>query len=496
MKRTSTLMMTSAIALATASPAFADLTAEQVLADQIRQMEVYGLDAEVTGQSRSGDTLTVDGLSMTATIPEGAFDVTIGGAFFTELGDGTVAITYPDEIPVTLSGEADGEAFEMVMTMTQTGTRTVVSGTPEEIRYDFSADTFSLADVRFNAPAEAAEMDMDAGFTLTGLSGMMELTGGTLRDYTAQFAMESLSGLISGAPEGEGTFNVEFTAQDIAADYTGRLAQQELLGSFADAVMAGNQTNGTATHGPATYAISGDGPDGSFEGAAAIGSGSFDFRMDKDGMSYGGVSKDMTLSVGGTAFPMPPMTFKMAESGGRVAIPIVPSEDEQGFALSMTMAGLEIDQMLWGMFDPAGQLPRDPATLVIDVDGDVVLAEDIFDPKVAEELMGPPGQINGLNVNEIRLALAGAELTGDGDFAFNNEMGMPMPSGIMNMMLTGGNGLLDTLVGMGLMPEEQAMGARMMMGLFARPGDGEDTLVSTIEVNEDGSVLANGQRIK
>ncbi len=40
------------------------------------------------------------------------------------------------------------------------------------------------------------------------------------------------------------------------------------------------------------------------------------------------------------------------------------------------------------------------------------------------------------------------------------------------------------------------MGARMMMGLFAQPGDGPDTLVSTIEVKEDGSVLANGQRIK
>ncbi|MGI9393360.1 MAG: DUF2125 domain-containing protein, partial [Boseongicola sp.] len=69
-------------------------------------------------------------------------------------------------------------------------------------------------------------------------------------------------------------------------------------------------------------------------------------------------------------------------------------------------------------------------------------------------------------------------------------------AGVANLMLVGGNGLLDKLVGMGLLPDEQAMGARMMMGLFARPGDGPDTLVSTIEVNEDGSVLANGQRIK
>ena len=402
------------------------------------------------------------------------------------------------KIAVTLKGTAeDGEEFEMVMSMSQSGTRTIVSGTPEEIRYDFTSDSFSLNDLRFLAPQEAAEMDMDVSVTLTGLSGMMELGGGTVRDYSAKFAFDAVSGLISGAPEGEdGQFNVEFNGQDIVAEYTGRLARQELLGSFAQAITAGNRTEGSASHGPLTYNIAGSGPEGSFEGAAAIASGTFDFKMNESGLDYGGVSKDMTLTVGGSAIPFPPMTFKMAESGGRFAMPVVPSEDEQGFALRMTMIGLELDQMLWGMFDPTGQLPRDPANLIVDVDGDVVLTEDIFDPEVAEELMGPPGQVNAVNVNEIKLNLAGAELTGDGDFAFNNEGGMPAPSGVMNMMLTGGNGLLDTLVGMGLVPEDQAMGARMMMGLFARPGDGEDTLVSTIEVMEDGSVLANGQRIK
>ena len=87
-------------------------------------------------------------------------------------------------------------------------------------------------------------------------------------------------------------------------------------------------------------------------------------------------------------------------------------------------------------------------------------------------------------------------MTGDGYFAFDNSFGIPIPSGTANMMLVGANGLMDTLVSMGLLPQEQAMGARMMLGLFARPGDGEDTLVSTIEVKEDGQILANGQRLK
>ena len=149
------------------------------------------------------------------------------------------------------------------------------------------------------------------------------------------------------------------------------------------------------------------------------------------------------------------------------------------------------------MIDPGEQLPRDPATLIIDLGGQATLTEDIFDPAYADgPFEGPPGELNGLKVNELKLSLAGAELTGDGDFTFKTEFGIPMPIGIANLMLTGGNGLLDTLVAMGLVPQEQATGARLMTGLFARPGDGPDSLVSTIEMKEDGAILANGQRIR
>ena len=105
--------MTSALALF-AGPALADLTAEQVLADQLQQMSMYGLDVAVTGQSRSGDTITVDGLTASAEMPEGAFTMTIGGAQFTEQGDGTVLMTYPNTIPLSIGGTSpEGEEFKM-----------------------------------------------------------------------------------------------------------------------------------------------------------------------------------------------------------------------------------------------------------------------------------------------------------------------------------------------------------------------------------------------
>jgi hypothetical protein len=113
----------------------------------------------------------------------------------------------------------------------------------------------------------------------------------------------------------------------------------------------------------------------------------------------------------------------------------------------------------------------------------------------------PFGEIHALTVNALTLAIAGARLTGAGDFTFDNAdmstfPGMPRPEGALDLQLTGGNTLMDTLVAMGLLPEEQAMGARMMLGLFARPGSGPDSLTSRIEITPDGQLLANGQRLR
>ena len=72
-----------------------------------------------------------------------------------------------------------------------------------------------------------------------------------------------------------------------------------------------------------------------------------------------------------------------------------------------------------------------------------------------------------------------------------------MPVGEVNMDLRGGVGLLDKLVALGLVPQQQGQMVKMMSGMFAVPGgDGTDHLVSKIEMNADGSILANGQRIK
>lgn len=493
--------MTSALALVAAAPALADLTAEQVLADQLKQMNTYGMAVTTNGQASSGGTVTVESFSMSAEVPEGNVDITVGGASFVEQGDGTVRIEYPAEIPVVMNGSGPEGDFSVELTIAQTGLLALVSGSPDRIRYDVSGDQVSVQDLTLDIPEEAPG-SFEFVMSMSGLEGMMELGDGDARDYTADVKIASIQADIEASDfEGadSGAFSLDMNAADLALTYSGVMVEQEFAGSMADNIEKGLRTNGTASYGPVSYEIDGSGPEGGLKVQLALTSGDLDFSIGEDGLDYGGtVGNDMSVTVAGDMIPFPlPLNFSMAAYEGRLKFPLVPSEEPQDFALNLGLKDLQVDDMLWAMIDAGGQLPRDPATLIIDLAGSASLLEDIFAPEYAETPpMAPPGTLHAIDVNEVRLNLAGAELTGDGAFTFNNAGPIPVPAGTANLMLKGGNTLLDTLVNMGLVPPEQAMGARMMVSMFARPGEGEDTLTSTIEMKEDGSILANGQRIK
>lgn len=495
-------LTTSSVLAIIAGPALADLTAEDVLADQLSQMALYGLTVQTQGESRSGNVLTVDGLTAAATIPGEDINVilAVGGATYTEQGDGSVLVTYPDEIPMVVQISAPGEDdIAVELTMRQSGMQSLVTGSTDQFRYEFSGESASINDLTIEGPADVDDVDLDITFDMTGFLGVMNIAGGDVRPYDFDMTLGAIKMLFdaSGLEDNE-TFKMVFDVSDIAARYTGTLAQQNLMDSFAKAIENGNTILGSFSHGTASYDVDVVTPDGGIQAAANMASGSFDFTMNERGIDYGGTTDATTITVGGSAIPFPPMTFEMAQYGGRFKFPVVPSEDSQDFAMSFSLVDVIVDPIIWSMFDPGEQLPRDPATIIIDTSGEVVMLQDVFDPAFAETMgQGEAvGEISALDVNEIKVSLAGIELVGDGALSFNNDGPIPVPAGIMNLALSGGNTLLDTLVGMGLLPEEQAMGARMMSGLFARPGDGPDTLVSTIEMKEDGSVLANGQRIK
>ena len=153
------------------------------------------------------------------------------------------------------------------------------------------------------------------------------------------------------------------------------------------------------------------------------------------------------------------------------------------------------------MIDPGAALPHDPATLVIDSKGTATITSDMMnDTEMAIIGEAPPGLLNSFDLTELHAKILGAELTGKGSFTFDNaDMttfdGMPAPTGSLELALIGGNALLDKLVGMGLLSEDDAMGARMGVAMLANSDPASDTLTTLLEFKDKG-FFANGQQLQ
>ncbi len=189
-----------------------------------------------------------------------------------------------------------------------------------------------------------------------------------------------------------------------------------------------------------------------------------------------------------------------AETALNVLIPASKSDTPQDFAFLTKVVDLTISDDVWGLFDPAATLSREPATFILDTKGTGRWLQDIMDPEVQMEGVEPPGELNSLDLTQLLVKAAGAEVGATGGLTFDNTdlvtfQGMPKPTGSINVGIKGVNKLIDNLIAMGLLPDDQAMGARMMLGMFTRPGAGPDEVTSVIEF-KDGGLFANGQQLQ
>jgi len=489
--------------------AMADVTAEQVWADWRDYMSDAGYQVNAV-DTRSGDTLTVSDLVMSMAIPEDDSTVTMsmGDMAFVDRGDGTVSIELPQDLPIgiTVTGP-EGEEADVGLNYATRGMSVVVSGDPGDMSYTYSAANLKMT--LESLAVEGNQVDLakfgTAWLEIAEIAGSTQMVVGDLRQSTQKVTTGALSYLVDfNEPDGgDGRIVVKGGADSM--DFRGTLSLPPELDVTQMVQML---ESGFALD--AQFMIENGATDFSFKGDGEIAQGSsrsatagLHVAMGLAGMSYGLQSTGVELSMAGSDLPFP-VEVAMAETAVGVKVPLMADETPQAFDLGLTLGDFTMSDMLWGIFDPAGQLPRDPATVAVDLSGTVRLLADLMDP---EQMMAvdagaaPPGEIETLDIKGLTLRVAGAELTGKGGFTFNNDDletydGMPAPDGEVNLMLVGGNALLDKLVAMGLVPEDQAGGMRMMMGLFAVPGDGEDTLESRIEVKPDGQILANGQRIK
>jgi hypothetical protein len=191
---------------------------------------------------------------------------------------------------------------------------------------------------------------------------------------------------------------------------------------------------------------------------------------------------------------MPQLTLGAGSTSLALTVPILASEEPQPYALGVSLLDVALDDGLWNMVDPAGILPREPGEVTIDIAGDIAVEEDVDARAMADDASD---ELRSLNINAARIAFADAEVGASGDLTVEQSpLGTPLLVGEIGITLTGGMQLLDKLVQAGIVPEEQAMGTRMMLGMFAQPGATEEELVSRIRLTEDGRVFVNDQQVR
>lgn len=486
--------------------ALADLTADQVWQDWTTYLEDLGyrITAE---ESRSGDTLMITDLAMEVILPEGdgAVSMRMGQVALVENGDGSVSVILPATLPIAVAA-SDDEAQQVTMTMevSHEALEMVVSGTPEAMRYSYDAEALTLALTDLQAGEETPDIRA-AQIRLEDLSG----TSQTALGETTRAVQQNMTA-------GPVTYDLDFTdpVEGGTLVFSGSLARATFAGAGTIPQTFDSSNIGAALRDGFRFDSRVDYQTGNtvyrfedagdvLEGANSSDSGTLTTSIGPDGLRYGGAGEGVTMAISASDMPFP-VDLSMVRMGFDMALPVIESETMQDYALSLEFAEFTMPDQLWSLFDPGAQLPRDPATLLVDLSGKGRLFFDLFDPEQVarmEDSETAPGEVESLTLNDLTLDLAGAKLTGEGAFTFDatdttSFGGAPAPEGALDLRLVGGNGLLDKLITMGLVPQNQATGLRMMMGLFARPGPGEDELVSKIEVTEDGQVLANGQRIK
>ncbi|RKT28264.1 uncharacterized protein DUF2125 [Roseovarius halotolerans] len=487
------------------SAALADVTPEQVWQDWQEYLEGFGYSVEAS-EAKSGDTLTVSDITLEIDMPEdqGSASIALDEVLLRDNGDGTVRVSFPESMPMVIVGTGpEGETVKTELDYRTSEFEMSVAGDPDDMTYDYSAASMTVALTGVEAEGEAVEIGA-ASMTANDVAGTSRMVTGDMRDVFQTFSAGPVTYTLDVTdPEEGGRVLASGGYESVRFEGTGMLPPDIGSDDMAAMLEAGFSMDGRFTFETGTSEFNFENDDAPMKGSTQSRSGTLDIAMNSEQLHYGAAAQEVQIEIEGAGLPFP-VELAMQTLALDLTGPVSEGEEPQDFAGAFTLADFTMSEMLWAIFDPGQELPRDPATLVIDLSGKAKLLFDLLDPEqieAMEESDATPGELNALTLNDLTLRLAGAELTGAGDFTFDNDDlesfdGMPAPEGTLDLKLVGGNTLLDKLIAIGILPQEQASGMRMMMGLFARPGAGEDELNSTIEVTADGQVLANGQRIK
>ncbi|WP_138465032.1 DUF2125 domain-containing protein [Poseidonocella sp. HB161398] len=474
-----------ALLLGSAAPLHADIRPDEVWQQWQDVAAVYGMQLAAAAEEERDGTLTLE--SVTATLSMGLLGtVSLAIPEIALAGQGgAVAIRYPQPLAVAYSQSADGvAATESHLSLPMDGLEIRATGDGGEIRY------------RYDVPSLSA-----TGTTETRLTD-----GGLLQSGTVSALIEKAAGELV-LPRGAATGSAE-------AHFTAAHWQQETLLQDSTGAPAGRQQIAREDFSSEARAIAEGGAFQSFTGQghaaqtrqvsdAPLPDGlppiSFAYAAENeetrlaaaDGRGSFAISADRgDLAVTGVPGFAAPVELQLGANSLETKVPYALSGGPAPVSLQLDAQSLTLGDRLWREIDPDGHVSRDPGTLSLDLGGTVTPPQPGFLP------MAVPFGIDAVEIRKLLLSLGGAVLEGQGAFQLETGAeGLPEPVGKMDLSLENGLALLDGLIAAGVIPQEQAFGLRMMLGVVARPDGDGDRLVSEIELEPGRNLVLNGMRM-
>ena len=529
-----TLRLTSsALALAAmTAPAFADVTPEQVWQSWVDYYQSVGYTVTEGGRDTAGSTLTVKDILIAGGADTGKVSFQVPQATLSDNGDGKVTTVFADRMTIDISGtDPDGATYRIPATLDVPGNSMVTSGAPEDMTHEFTYPTIDIGLTTLTT--DGKETAIPTKVSVLNSTGSFHIAAGTPARYDYDMTSEKLT--FDGDITGEDDGKVKFAGSLEAIETKGSMAAPgkftDIETQMAAALKDGLAMDGTLKAGAmaATFDFAGKDEAGQLStGAGTYDGKGFDasFKLSRDGLGYQAASDAISFQMSSPQIPMP-IRYGLENASFDLQLPVTQGAEPQPFKLAYGLAGLTIGDEIWAMFDPEAKLPRDPATLDLDLTGLMKVTKDLFDPSVmappkapdatdeattegmdpaapgddaqaqAEAAEPEPFEPVELSINQFALNALGAKINASGALKAPESGDISTPLGEIHAEYEGLNNLLDTLGAMGLIPEDQMMGVRMMLAMFAKPADGNpDKLTTDLEFRDGGQIFANGQQIK
>jgi hypothetical protein len=497
------------VTILTTQFANAEVTADDVWQNTRDVFATLGGDFSAS-KARYGDTLAISDVGIAFQFPfdAGNMSVTFPDIEMVENGDGTVSLSYPTAPVYGYAVEITGQtSFSGKIELIYDNLDYVASGFPGDVTYAYSVDNIAF---------ESTELSVEGNQPIA-----LEIKG-TVSDVssTNRVAVTSVvtidSSLTSNAQKGVFNFGLhqkEFTGFELAVENQISTSKIVLprggmdIMNLAAASRAGLSIEGSSTFGAyENRQISKNNGVVVSDQITLVKNYLTEAEMNANHIKVDTNTAEMTLSI--SAIDMLPFPISIAMKSGKSAMlfPWSASSDLQKFEMSGSVTDMVLPQDALALIDPEHALPDDPVNFSLDISGQIKNMVNWLDfETVIAVIQGGeiPIEIHALTFNDLALNMFGASLSGLGAATFDNSDmgkpgGYPKPTGSLDLTMTGGNALLDTLVNIGLVQEDQAMGARMAIATIAKPDPdaGPDAMKSELEINEQGHISANGMRIK